>query len=147
MAKNMKFHLTYECPLRIVACWFCGEECAMDELEEHLRQDCPDTLVRRKFAARAALGIELVECALCERMVPRRRLESHQFHRCPERLVTCPNDGCRLRLRAVNLKRHLLEWCEDPTAVTQRGLSVRARKLRPYDRSWEGEEEQPDEPP
>ena len=40
---------------------------------------------------------------------------------------------------AKRRERHEAEWCEAPNVVRLRGLAVRARKLRSYEREWEGE--------
>ena len=45
----------------------------------------------------------------------------------------------RIRLVAKRRERHEAEWCEAPNVVRLRGLAVRARKLRSYEREWEGE--------
>ena len=134
-------HCTYECPERQVDCWYCAASVRFVALAEHLRVDCPDAVRRRALAAKAEHGKDLVMCQLCDQMVPRRIEEKHMSSMCPDRLVSCRNEGCGIRLPAKRRKRHEAEWCEAPGVVRLRGLAVRARKLRAYARTWEDGEE------
>lgn len=37
---------------------------------------------------------------------------------------------------AHRVKRHENEWCDSPQIVELRGLALKSRKLRHYDRTW-----------
>ena len=47
-----------------------------------------------------------------------------------------PPTRLRIRLVAKRREQHEAEWCEAPDIVRLRGLVVRARKLRAYEREW-----------
>ena len=47
-----------------------------------------------------------------------------------------PAPRLRIRLVAKRREQHEEEWCEAPDIVRLRGLVVRARKLRAYEREW-----------
>ena len=89
---------------------------------------------RRELAGRAAIGLDVSECVLCGAMIANRAMDRHIAKSCPARLVSCQQ--CGIRLVAKRRKRHEEEWCEAPNIVRLRGLAVRARKLRAYEREW-----------
>jgi len=78
-ADKLDSHVDDECGFRMVACNYCREETAANQLEEHQNQ-CPKVPV---------------ECERCSERVVRDELEKHQLQDCP--LVKCP--GCEETVR------------------------------------------------
>jgi hypothetical protein len=138
--KNMRFHQIYHCRSRQVGCWHCGKgDIPYEQLSSHLRDECPHAQASKQWMATRADAGSLVPCMLCDQPIMKRWLGKHQQEECPERLVSCRFD-CGFRIVAHRLPRHETEECEAPAVVELRGLPVRARKLRRYERSWSLEE-------
>ena len=100
--KDLKWHLTYQCPNRQTTCDFCAQVMPMSSLPEHKANKCPAVVQRNALLSEAELLNFPQECPQCGEDIPTRYFKDHKKNLCDYRLMLCELPGCGLRVAAVS---------------------------------------------
>lgn len=68
-------------------------------------------LIFSNFLPLQYCSMYLVTCPDCLEQVDIKTFKLHEAQLCSNRVITCPNAGCSVKLHAINLKRHLQDEC------------------------------------
>jgi hypothetical protein len=154
--RNLRHHLTQECPLRTVVCRFredgeeaakgtivvrgrwiyCNETFPESERESHELHDCAVLKARRRQVDLARDATEACMCQFCNEEIPRNRLERHEEKECAFRIVECPKPGCGMSTSFHRLASHLKFRCKSDERSDNFMHVDRARKRSQYARPW-----------
>ena len=139
--KDTRFHIEYECMLRIVPCRhapLCLASFPLAERAQHEAKGpspaCAHTLHVRELWRTFEFANEPVACEHCALEVRRRHMQAHLLKDCPHRAVHCPHAACDREVQFHALEAHLRHDC--PQERDRAFLVLRARERLGYPRAW-----------
>lgn len=107
-----------ECKHKPMVCEKCGEHVSKQKIDQHKNRECPQRVVKCEHCHLDIVFVQKKnhvkdcpkvpeQCGHCSKPVPRDKMKKHQKQDCPNRMVTCPIEGCNGPQQQSRFSQHV----------------------------------------